>query len=99
MKANDIKKGMNVLLKNGWYATMADNRKGNIRMAEVQGNVTETGSIYAADIDMVEKPRFARTKTEEEKADAGVAPLKDYGLITAGDNVGSSFGRPARCSR
>ena len=33
MLTNDIKKGMRILLKNGWYATMADNKKGNIRYA------------------------------------------------------------------
>ena len=50
MKTNDIKKGMRIQLKNGWYATMEDNRKGNIRMATVEGYFTETGSVYAADI-------------------------------------------------
>lgn len=64
MKTNDIKKGMNILLKNGWYATMMDNKKGNIRTAEVQGYVTETGSIYAADIDMVELPDGGWEKVE-----------------------------------
>jgi hypothetical protein len=29
---------------------MADNRKGNIRLAEVEGDFTETGSVYAHDI-------------------------------------------------
>ena len=75
MKANDIKKGMNVLLKNGWYATMADNRKGNIRMAEVQGYVTETGSIYAADIDMVEKPGGGWEKVEHTDKQKQVANM------------------------
>ena len=50
MTTNEIKKGMRFLLKNGWYATMADNRKGNIRMATVEGDYTETGSVYAHDI-------------------------------------------------
>ena len=50
MKANDIKKGTRIQLKNGWFATMADNRKGNIRYAEVEGYFTELGSIYSADI-------------------------------------------------
>lgn len=50
MITNDIKKGMRVQLKNGWFATMADNKKGNIRMARVEGLFTETGSIYSADI-------------------------------------------------
>ena len=51
MKTNDLKKGDRVRLKNGWYATIADNKKGNIRMATVEGYYTETGSIYAWDIE------------------------------------------------
>ena len=50
MTTNEIKKGTRFLLRNGWYATMADNRKGNIRMATVEGDYTETGSVYAHDI-------------------------------------------------
>jgi len=50
MKTNDIKKGMRIVLRNGWEATIEDNRKGNIRMATVEGMYTETGSIYAHDI-------------------------------------------------
>jgi hypothetical protein len=50
MKTNDIKKGMRIKLKNGWFATMADNKRGNIRMATVEGYYTETGSVYAWDI-------------------------------------------------
>ena len=50
MTTNEIKKGTRFLLRNGWDATMADNRKGNIRMATVEGDYTETGSVYAHDI-------------------------------------------------
>jgi hypothetical protein len=50
MKTNDLKKGDRVLLNNGWYATIADNKKGNIRMAEVEGLYTETGSVYSHEI-------------------------------------------------
>ena len=50
MKTNEFKKGTRVLLRNGWYATIMDNKKGNIRMAEVEGFYTEVGSIYAHDI-------------------------------------------------
>ena len=73
MKTNDIKKGMNILLKNGWYATMMDNKKGNIRTAEVQGYVTEIGSIYAADIDMVELPGGGWEKVEATEKQKQVA--------------------------
>lgn len=50
MKTNDMKKGTRIVLRNGWEATLEDNRKGTIRMATVEGNYTETGSIYAHDI-------------------------------------------------
>ncbi len=50
MKTNDLKKGARVRLENGWYATIADNLKGTIRMATVEGFETETGSVYAHDI-------------------------------------------------
>ena len=64
MKTNDLKKGDRVLLRMGgtWprsfdarcanarYATIADNRKGNTRLANVEGFYEETGSIYAHDI-------------------------------------------------
>lgn len=50
MKTNELKKGDRVRLRNGWYATIADNKKGNIRMATVEGDHTETGSVYSHDI-------------------------------------------------
>ena len=50
MKTNDLKKGARIRLRNGWLATIADNKTGNIRDATVEGIVTETGSIYAHDI-------------------------------------------------
>lgn len=50
VKTNDLKKGARVLLANGWYATIADNARGNVRVATVEGFVTETGSVYAHDI-------------------------------------------------
>lgn len=56
MVTNDIKKGMRFMLRDGWYATMMDNRRGNIRMAEVEGYFKETGSVYATDIVLVETP-------------------------------------------
>ena len=78
MKANDIKKGMNILLKNGWYATMMDNKKGNIRLAEVQGYCTEIGSIYSADIDMVEKPEGGWEKVEHTEKQKAVADFWNW---------------------
>lgn len=50
VKTNDLKKGIRVQLRNGWYATVADNAKGNIRMCDVEGICREIGSVYAHDI-------------------------------------------------
>ena len=50
MKTNDIRKGVRFRLANGWYATMMDNRRGNIREAEVEGMNIDRGSIYTHDI-------------------------------------------------
>lgn len=50
VRTNDIKKGMLLQLRNGWGATMMDNKKGNSRLAEVRGTYTEMGSVYAWDI-------------------------------------------------
>ena len=54
MLINDVRKGARVQLHNGWYGTMADNAKGQIRMVRVEGYATETGSVYAKDIVGVE---------------------------------------------
>lgn len=51
MLTNELKKGDKVILTNGWKADIVDNGKGNIRYAKVYGFYTETGSIYAWDID------------------------------------------------
>lgn len=67
MLTNDIKKGTRIRLRNGWYATMMDNKKGNIRMAEVEGYYTETGSIYAHDIAAVMTDSGWVTPTLTEK--------------------------------
>ena len=50
MKTNDLKKGIRVKLRNGWEADIADNARGNIRMAKVYGTYTDIGSVYAHDI-------------------------------------------------
>lgn len=52
---NELKKGDRVTLKCGWQATLEDNKKGNIRLATVEGVVTEMGSIYAHDILLAQK--------------------------------------------
>ena len=50
MKTNDLKKGTRVKLRNGWFGTMFDSDRGNIRMVTVEGFEIETGSVYAHDI-------------------------------------------------
>jgi hypothetical protein len=52
VKTNDLKKGTPITLRNGWAAIIMDNKKGDIRLAEVDGLAKEIGSIYAHDIDM-----------------------------------------------
>jgi hypothetical protein len=48
--SNQIKKGTKLRLKNGWNATMMDNRRGSIRTMEVQGLHTEIGDNYVWEI-------------------------------------------------
>jgi len=50
MKTNELKKGTYIRLRNGWFATIIDNAKGNTRMADVEGYCREMGSIYSHDI-------------------------------------------------
>jgi hypothetical protein len=50
MKTNDLKSGDRIRLRNGWFATIWDNKKGNIRLAKVEGVYTEIGSVYGHDI-------------------------------------------------
>lgn len=50
VKTNELKKGTRVRLSSGWFATLEDNKRGNIRFATVEGIFTEMGSIYSHDI-------------------------------------------------
>lgn len=50
VKTNDLKKGVRVQLRNGWFGTMADNARGDIRMVDVEGFCREIGSVYSHDI-------------------------------------------------
>ena len=56
MKTNELKKGDRVQLRRGWFGTIADNARGNIRMVTVEGDYTETGSVYAHDIVKAQAP-------------------------------------------
>jgi hypothetical protein len=51
LNSNDLKKGTQIMLKSGFGAVLYDNKKGNIRLAEVDGIFKEIGSIYSHDID------------------------------------------------
>lgn len=50
MKTNELKKGARIQLRNGWFGTLTDNARGNIREAKVEGIYTEIGSVYSHDI-------------------------------------------------
>ena len=52
VKTNELKKGTEVYLANGWKAVLADNAKGDTRLATVYGFCTEMGSVYSHDIVM-----------------------------------------------
>lgn len=51
LNTNNLKKGTQIILKNGFGAVLIDNKKGNIRYADVKGIFNEIGSIYSHDID------------------------------------------------
>jgi predicted membrane GTPase involved in stress response len=55
MKTNEIKKGMVVELRDGWYGVMADNMKGNTRIVDgmfrkTDGTTMPLRSVYSHDI-------------------------------------------------
>ena len=69
---NDLKKGDLVMLRNGWQARIADNRKGDTRLCTVYGFETEMGSVYSHDIMCATNipllPVQYITHTEKQKA-------------------------------
>lgn len=50
IKSNELKKGCAIVMHNGWTGTIEDNKKGDIRMATIEGICTEMGSVYVHDI-------------------------------------------------
>ena len=50
VKTNDLKRGCRVQLRNGWYATIMDNMRGDTRVCDVEGFEREMGSVYSHDI-------------------------------------------------
>jgi hypothetical protein len=75
IKTNDLKKGARVILNNGWVAELADNRRGSIRTCIVYGFYTETGSVYAWDMNRLEDNSHLIELTP--------AQIKDRNVITA----------------
>ena len=80
MLTNDIKKGTEVQLTNGWYATILDNKKGNIRFAEVRGLYTDLGSVYANDIARVKVGEAWVAVTLTEAQEKNLQMRKSMGL-------------------
>ena len=80
MLANDIKKGAKLVMKgSGWNATMADSKKGLIRLCEVEGIVKEFGSVYVYNISQVLNPATGQW----EKVELSEAQKKQA-LLTTG---------------
>jgi len=51
VSSKEIRKGTKVILRNGWKATIEDNKTtSHTRVATVQGYFTEMGSVYSTDI-------------------------------------------------
>jgi hypothetical protein len=63
ISTDDLKKGTWVQLTNGWFAILMDNEKGQVRLAEVQGEFIEIGYIDASDI--------AHAKIDDEWVEVG----------------------------
>lgn len=77
MKANDIKKGMKIVMKSGFEGIMADNLRGNIRLVTLEGYCgRETGSEYIHKIARVFNPETQKwepvelSPAQQKKADA-----------------------------
>ena len=71
IKTNDLKKGDFIIQRNNWKGIIADNMKGNTRMAKVFGNFTEIGSVYSHDIIGYQKADYVSSNfSETEKIDS-----------------------------
>ena len=78
MLVNDIKKGAKLVMRGtGWNATMADNKKGVIRMCDVEGVCREIGSVYVWDIAQVLNPATGQW----EPVALSEAQLKQKGVV------------------
>ncbi len=74
MLQNDMKKGQMGITKDGVRFRIADNKKGNIRMAMVYGTdvglFDELGSIYTSDIAHLIMPNGTTERLEQTPAQA-----------------------------
>jgi hypothetical protein len=68
MRTNDLKKGDRVVMRNGWHATIMDNKRGNTRVATVEGFSRDTGSVYVWDIDRTESGEAIELTPAQVKA-------------------------------
>ena len=96
MVTNDLKKGDLVMLRNGWQARIADNRKGDTRLCTVYGFETEMGSVYSHDImQLVNEVDGAWTRITHTEKQAKVKEWSDalcrYSTIGSA-SVGSASG-------
>lgn len=73
IKTNDLKKGAVVQLSNGWFAVIADNKKGDIRLAKVHGICTELGSVYSHNI-IFYFPEVKENEIREKCLFSSIAP-------------------------
>ena len=81
MLANDMRKGDEGRLLNGWKFRIEDNRKGLSRLATVWGYETEIGSVYVHDIAYVDTLDGRRERIELSKAQAArVAAIRAAGF-------------------
>jgi len=89
IETNDLKKGTPITLKNGWAAIIMDNKKGDTRMAEVDGYFKEIGSIYARDIDTAfvdgQWQPVVRRLSKQSKLIKALRELDKFELIVVGD--------------
>lgn len=77
MTTNELKKGDRVKLRNGWFATIMDNLKGNTRLADVEGYCREIGSVYSHDIEFYIPQANGRTLPFSVRCtEAGEDPIK-----------------------
>lgn len=75
MRANDLRKGDRVIMRDGTEATVLDNRKGQLRRLEIWGDAGET---YVHEIAYV-----LRDGTQPEAIELSAAQIKRANMIKA----------------